>query len=328
MNKKLEVVDFLRGFAIFTIALMHLVQGSLSGALNKAAAFGGAGVHVFILASGFGLYLSYMRKPLGYGEFLKKRFSKVYWPYAIVVMVWVAWLWFRGHGLLLKEGTAHLLLYKMFDPALDVSLCYPFWFVSTIIQFYICWPIIVQLMNYKYGLLVASLISILWWITVGLLGYEDYRPWGSFFLQYLWEFALGMHFAKWYKDGRFSENDIKTTIKLWHLLIAAIVGMALTGIMGKVGGTLKLFNDIPSLVGYTSLLLILYKLNIWKINNLFSWSNRISYELYLVHSLVYTIIRYILSGCLPSAVEIVICLVMAYLCAYAYDRFLKMVHFK
>ena len=33
MNKKLEFVDFLRGFAIFTIALMHLVQGSLTSCL-------------------------------------------------------------------------------------------------------------------------------------------------------------------------------------------------------------------------------------------------------------------------------------------------------
>lgn len=91
MNKKLEVVDFLRGFAIFTIALMHLVQGSLTGALNKAASLGGAGVHVFILVSGFGLYLSYRNKPLGYGEFLKKRFGKVYCPYVVAVLLWGGW---------------------------------------------------------------------------------------------------------------------------------------------------------------------------------------------------------------------------------------------
>lgn len=45
--KKLEVIDFLRGFAIFTIVLMHCVQGYLDGVLHKAASLGGAGVHVF-----------------------------------------------------------------------------------------------------------------------------------------------------------------------------------------------------------------------------------------------------------------------------------------
>lgn len=328
--KKLEVIDFFRGFAIFTIALMHLIKYSLPGPLQAAAAFGGAGVHVFILCSGFGLYLSQLNRSISYAQFLKKRFSKVYWPYAIAVVLYALWQWFAGGFVCFKakELASHLFLYKMFDNSLDISICYPFWFISTILQFYLFWPIIVRLMNHGHGLLVALFISVIWWIVVGILGYEDYRPWGSFFLQYLWEFALGMQLAKWYKDGRFSEEDFFTKVDLRHLIVAAVVGMALTGIMGKIGGTLKLFNDIPSLVGYTSLLLILYKLNIWKINNLFSWSNKISYELYLVHSLVYVMIRYILSDCLPSVIEIVICLVMAYLCAYAYNRFLKMVHFK
>ena len=147
MTKKLDIVDFLRGFAIFTIALMHLVQGSLTGALNKAASLGGAGVHVFLLASGFGLYLSYKKNPLGYGEFLKKRFGKVYWPYAMVMLLWGLWFLFAKGAFPIKSISSHLLLYKMFDAELDVSLCYPFWFISTIIQFYICWPLIVRILG-------------------------------------------------------------------------------------------------------------------------------------------------------------------------------------
>lgn len=65
--QKYNIVDYLRGISIFTIVVMHLCQGYAGGALHKALAFGGAGVHVFILCSGFGLYLSYLRKPLGYG---------------------------------------------------------------------------------------------------------------------------------------------------------------------------------------------------------------------------------------------------------------------
>ena len=65
--KKLDVINFLRGYSIFTIVLMHLVQSySLPSWAMKATSFGGAGVHVFILCSGFGLYLSYLNKPLGY----------------------------------------------------------------------------------------------------------------------------------------------------------------------------------------------------------------------------------------------------------------------
>ena len=46
-------MDFLRGFSIFTIVLMHLVQSyPLPGFLMKASSLGGSGVHVFILCSG------------------------------------------------------------------------------------------------------------------------------------------------------------------------------------------------------------------------------------------------------------------------------------
>ena len=61
--KRIYIIDYLRGIGIFTIVLMHLCQGYTNGALNKAFAFGGAGVHVFILCSGLGLYLSYLHKP-------------------------------------------------------------------------------------------------------------------------------------------------------------------------------------------------------------------------------------------------------------------------
>lgn len=70
MKKHLDIVDFLRGFSIFTIVLMHLLQGyQMPNILYKIFSFGGAGVHVFILCSGFGLYLSYLYKPLKYKEF-------------------------------------------------------------------------------------------------------------------------------------------------------------------------------------------------------------------------------------------------------------------
>ena len=84
--KRLEIIDFLRGFSIFTIVVMHLMGGyDGMGTLKKVLAFGGAGVHVFILCSGFGLYLSHLRKPLSYPQFLQRRFSKIWLPYAIAV---------------------------------------------------------------------------------------------------------------------------------------------------------------------------------------------------------------------------------------------------
>ena len=154
--KKLEVIDFLRGFAIFTIVLMHCVQGYLDGVLHKAASLGGTGVHVFILCSGFGLYLSYLNKPLGYKDFLKRRFGKVYFPYIIVVAFYALWGIAVAGCVNWKAVASHVFLYKMFDNVLDVSLCYPFWFISTIIQFYIFFPPIVKLIRVRGGIYLRS----------------------------------------------------------------------------------------------------------------------------------------------------------------------------
>lgn len=148
---KYSIVDYLRGYSIFTIALMHLVMGYATGVLSKAVAFGGAGVHVFILCSGFGLYLSYLKRPTSYSDFLKKRFGKVWVPYAIAVLLWGAW-YLVSKGLFpVREVASHLLLYKMFSTVLDTSLCYPYWFISTIVQFYLFWPLIVKVFRMRWG---------------------------------------------------------------------------------------------------------------------------------------------------------------------------------
>lgn len=147
-KRRLDVVDFLRGFSIFTIVLMHLVQSyPLPGFLMKASSLGGAGVHVFILCSGFGLYLSSLYKPLGYGDFLKRRFSKVYVPYVVVVAI--SALYFGlicGHDVLMPF-LGSVFLFKMFVPSLECAFGGQMWFVSTIIQFYLFWPLIVRLFN-------------------------------------------------------------------------------------------------------------------------------------------------------------------------------------
>ena len=78
---------------------------------------------------------------------------------------------------------------------------------------------------------MALAISILWSTIVGLLGYAEERVWNSFFLQYLWEFCLGMELAALYVK-RPSALDVPK----WKCLIpACIVGVVLTGLAGWAG---------------------------------------------------------------------------------------------
>ena len=314
--RKLDVVNFLRGYSISTIVIMHLVgMLGISGIWEKAAAFGGAGVHVFILCSGFGLYLSYLRKPLGYIAFLKKRFTRIYMPMAVLCVATAVWMACMGREWFIPLW-GNLLLFKMFVPELEISMGGQMWFVSTIIQFYLAWPLIVKLFNTRGGVKLALIISLLWSTTVGLLGYAEERVWNSFFLQYLWEFCLGMKMAEIYHD-----NPKALEVPRWkYLLTLCVAGVGLTGIMGFAGWPWKLYNDIPSLMGYMSLALIIYKVGIKPLNRLLEWTNRFSYEWYLVHMLVFDIIFYYIGHNAPIAVVFVLCLLLSYSTAIAYSR--------
>ena len=76
------------------------------------------------------------------------------------------------------------------------------------------------------------------------------------------------------------------------------------------------------------MLLFVYKLGIPFVNRFFSYTNRISYEWYLVHILVFGVAKFLLSGSLPSYIEIIICLVASYFMAYIYDRVLRLLSIK
>lgn len=320
--KKLEVIDYLRGFSIFTIVLMHLIQSySIPSILQKASSFGGAGVHVFILCSGFGLYLSHLNKPLSYSNFLKRRFIKVYIPYILIILLSAAIPFYNHSDNKLLELSSHIFLFKMFFESLESSLGYQMWFISTIIQFYLLWPFMLRL-SHKGGIL-SLIISILYGIFIAIIGVNDQRIWNSFFLQYLWEFVLGMKLAEvYYKTP---ETFKIPSLKL--LFITAGIGILLTGIAGIKGGWFKVFNDIPSLAGYLSTLLITYKIfpKIWR--KFIFFTNKISYEWYLVHILVFACCDKLLptNNILISAT---ISLISSYLIAYLYSGILRIIPIK
>ena len=319
---RLNVVDFLRGYSIFTIVVMHLRWGfAMPNILENAFSFGGAGVHVFILVSGFGLCLSQINKPLGYFQFLKRRFTKVYVPYMIIIAI-SALIPFMYSGDRFIAFLSHAFLFKMFDNNLMSSFGAQFWFVSMIISFYLVFPLLYKvLIKIKWrGVIYAFIVSLLWATIVGLLGKSELRIWNSFFLQYLGEFMLGMMLAVKYKAN---PEFIKVPSK-WLLVFLAMTGMAITGYTGIKGGMLKLYNDIPSLVGYLSFALLIYSFRIKWINGFFTYTNRFSYEWYLIHMLVFVCVFYFFGKSYPVAV---VALVLSYGLAIGYNRILKLVFY-
>ena len=284
--RKYREVAFLRGVAITTVVLMHLIQvywnkGNIPTWLQFASALGGTGGHVFIFCSGFGLYLSYLHKPLSFGLFLNKRFIKIYIPYLIFVVVnfflphWGADETERLHMLL-----SHVFLYKMFFEKYMCSFGLQLWFISTILQLYLLFLPLCRFREkttLRIFVLTGLVISAAWWSVMNLTGLEYKRIWGSFCLQYLWEFMLGMAVA----DYLYKHESAR--IPAWVLPAAAICGLGLQAVMAKCGGLIGAFNDVPALIGYTAAVLILYCIGKRVLQPVFLWIDGFSYEWFLVH---------------------------------------------
>lgn len=178
------------------------------------------------------------------------------------------------------------------------------------------------------GYFIALAISLAWSTLVGVLGYEEQRPWGSFFLQYLWEFCLGMWIAERVVNGHWLKVIDGSGLKLWWLLAGAIGGMGLTGFMAWHGGILKLYNDIPSLMGYLSTMLLIFKVGVNVVNRFFVWASGFSYELYLMHYLVFCIMVFFFKNACSVILLISLSLVAAYITAYIYSLCVKRMKIK
>ena len=168
---------------------------------------------------------------------------------------------------------------------------------------------------------IALLISLLWATFTTLMGLYDERIWNSFFLQYLWEFVLGMWLASVYFE---CPEKLKLP-EMWKLVVAMVVGLGLTGVSGFAGGIWKSYNDIPSLVGYMSIALIIYKIGVKPINRFFEYTNKVSYEWYLVHILVFSIYYKFARGIMPFYVDWFVLMVLSYVVAVGYHWMVKRV---
>jgi len=136
-----------------------------------------------------------------------------------------------------------------------------------------------------------------------------------------------MWIARKVEKGNHGMMEIRN-YQWWWLVGGVVIGMGLTGLMAWNGGILKLYNDIPSLMGYLSLMLLIYKLGVSVVNRFFEWASGFSYELYLVHSLTFAILAYGLKGMIPLYTLLPISLIAAYVIGYGYSKGVRMLGMK
>lgn len=330
MNKKVDIIyegrnviliSYLKGFSIFTVALMHLVttMSSMPSSIITLSAIGGTGVHTFFLCSGIGLYLSYLKHQTSYIEFIKKRFFRIYIPYIIVIIIssFIPWM-YSGDDKLIAL-LSHVFLFKMFFPQYEESFGTQFWFISTIFQLYFIFIpmcLLKNKLNKNVFIIIFTTMSISWWIICYFLGIGEIRIWGSFCLQYIWEFAVGFVLAE------AIYNLKKIELNNYILFLCSIVGIGVQAVLAMSSDAFKIFNDIPALIGYTSLALLLSNLEIVK--KIFISLSKISYELFLVHIFVFISMFRLLkpNGLFWQLMTGVLSMSIAIILAYSFNKLL------
>ena len=341
-----EYINFARGYAIFTIVIFHVLQRlSLEGLAGKAIEFGGTGVHLFFLLSGLGLSLSVVSKGLGLYPFYRRRLVKVWLPYVIALSL--SWIAAVTLGLFPDGWEAWLAgvsQAQMFSAGWMESFGGHFWFISTIIQFYIVFPLLNRWLNRaekaeRFWLACLG-VSIAWWVLVWVLGKGEYRNWNSFFLQFLWEFALGMVLGRFIQEEWDGSRTARLLRHLWQPaswiwwmaggLFSAALMLVMTLKMGQAG---KIFNDIPALFGYGMLSVgIFFFLGRYgqPVLQFFKWVGEISYSLYLVHILVLELLLLALRqmGTGFHLIWVPVFLVLALMAAWVFERAMNSRFFK
>ncbi len=285
MKTRLPFIDFAKAFAILGIALYHyLLPLGGNRFFDLAISFGGTGIHLFFFLSGYGLGMSKYSSAI---DFYRRRFSKVLIPYFVfVTLIFLVNIFlplYAENGW--KDYLAHIFLYKMFSNQSIGSFGFHLWFMSTLVQLYLFFPILINLMKRLkpiFVVITTLLVSISYILWVVNSGHAYERPWNSFFLTYLWEFALGVALGL-KNDTRLFTLSIPKYIFLW---IAGLGGMAIFTL--KLGQTGRLLNDLPAFVAITSFTLMFYyslgKLKfLTPIQEFFIRSGGLSYEFYLVH---------------------------------------------
>ena len=309
--ERLKPVDGLRALAVTGVIWAHIWLFFNNPSfyivhidVNRVLSFGGIGVDLFFVISGFCMYLMYRKKAekfsiAAYGGFIVKRWKRIA-PAFYFVVTFESLLYLFMQGVFpAKSFFSHLLFINTFNK--DNVLSPPFWSLATEWHFYLILPLLfIKLRNSNeivYRVLILSVISLgcrmvlfssnifLQRITINsdMIWYR-FIEFGIGILA-AWYYAEGKELPRWLKGNRgflvtvmiaFAGRALMTTEVLAHLGKMAFTGRAFGEPVLTLGFALMILNVISSASIFSKLLS----------GRLLLFIGRISYSMYLCHWLI------------------------------------------
>lgn len=185
---RLQTIDAFRGGAALAVVLYHasVFNSGLGGGWNNSwtdigFGFGRFGVWLFFVISGFCIHLRWASEyapgnvpQLDFLSFWKRRFVRLYPPYAIALALYVAWLAFEGlrpAAVTLWSIALHATLLNNMDRGAVDSINGVFWTLAVEEQLYLAYFLLLKLrIRYGWGVTLACCLGVRFaWFTLAAI---------------------------------------------------------------------------------------------------------------------------------------------------------------
>jgi peptidoglycan/LPS O-acetylase OafA/YrhL len=201
----LPFLDGIRGIAILGVFFFHSLHATFGfdnlkwngiyrdfNVLDSFLAlypftYGGAGVAIFFVVSGFCIHLSHQRsKDGGWLSFANRRFFRIYPPYLLALLFFFfvsPWGSFHLNSISrIHQLTTHVLAIHNFDENMFFGINPSFWSIAVEVQLYALYPLLLLLagrLGWKRALLIVGCGEV--WIrlvvAINSLASNDPVPW-------------------------------------------------------------------------------------------------------------------------------------------------------
>lgn len=255
----------LMGISIIWIMMLHFTFTQIKP-LGFIAQYGFAGVDIFMMVSGLGLYFS-LEKNGNILHFYKKRLLRIFPTYYMLGI-------FASLFIFQDDFITYLFRYSTIG--FWIGEVYGEWFIPSIVVLYLLAPFIKKIIDNNHTILVISICISVFIITYVIVANElvpKYDP-HFFFLYRIPAFILGMACAYWIKNGISSKYFI-------ILLAIGIPFFALLFPRHHYIYNYKYLSLAFLLPTFTLIVLSLLKHLLW-INPLLSKIGNASFEIYII----------------------------------------------
>jgi peptidoglycan/LPS O-acetylase OafA/YrhL len=307
MNKKLNILESVRGGAALYVFLGHFIIQSVIDKTNHYLfffKFGQEAVILFFLMSGFVIQLSYRKKQISFFKYFKKRFFRIYPLFLVSIILVVAYKFIEGLPMDVKTLVGNLFMLQdmsSLKPGTIVatygnsalwSLSYEWWF-------YILFIPISRFKNKNTVAIVIVGISALLYIMYPI---QIFR-----WLMYFGIWWSGVMLANFYLDKELNFKNIFTKIIIPALILPFLflIFKALTTTFDSIG-----VYPVLEIRHFASAILFILIAFIWKKThwlgyNFFKPLEQIapcSYGLYVLHLPVIMIFQPIVSEYIENSI--------------------------